>query len=68
MKYPVIIAPTPTGYSAHVPDLPGCIATGKTREQTREHIAEALSLHIGAMRRDRDPIPDPSIVELIEVG
>ncbi len=67
-KYAVFIAPTRTGYSAHVPDLPGCIATGRTREKTLKLMQEAIEMHLRAMREDGDPIPEPSEVELLEVA
>jgi predicted RNase H-like HicB family nuclease len=67
-KYAALIAPTRTGYSAHVPDLPGCIATGRTLEETRRRMQKAIEMHLGAMRQDGDEIPDPSIVETLEVA
>ena len=67
-KYPVFIAPTRTGFSAHVPDLPGCIATGKTREETLSRMQHAIGMHLRAMREDGDPIPEPSEVETLEVA
>jgi predicted RNase H-like HicB family nuclease len=67
-KYAVLIAPTRTGYSAHVPDLPGCAATGRTIDETRERMQKAIGMHLAAMREDGDEIPEPSHVELLEVG
>ena len=67
-KYAVFIAPTSTGYSAHVPDLPGCAAAGRTREETLELIHGALEMHLRAMRDDGDPILEPSQVEVLEVA
>jgi predicted RNase H-like HicB family nuclease len=67
-KYAVMIAPTRTGYSAHVPDLPGCIATGRTLEEKRRRMQKAIEMPLGAMREDGDGIPDPSIVETLEVA
>ena len=67
-KYAVFIAPTSTGYSAHVPDLPGCAAAGPTREETLELMHGALEMHLRAMREDGDPIPEPSQVEVLEVA
>ncbi|MGH7685487.1 MAG: type II toxin-antitoxin system HicB family antitoxin [Candidatus Dormibacteria bacterium] len=49
-----------TNYSAYVPDLPGCIATGATIEETVRLIREAIALHIDAMRRDGEPVPRPA--------
>ncbi len=60
MKYAVVFAKTNTGYSAHVPDLPGCIAAGATLEETRQLIREAVQLHLEGMREDGDQIPEPT--------
>jgi predicted RNase H-like HicB family nuclease len=66
MKYPVLISPTETGFSASVPDLPGCVAVGGTRQETLSLMAEAIELHLEGMREDGEEIPDPSGVELVE--
>ncbi len=68
MKYPVIFEPTPTGYSAYVPDLPGCVAAGDSLEEARELISGAISMHVEALREHGDPLPPPSITELVEVA
>lgn len=68
MKYPVIFESTPTGYSAYAPDLPGCVAAGESLEETRELIAGAISMHVEALRENGDPVPPPSISELVEVA
>lgn len=60
MKYLVIYEKTTTGYSAYVPDLPGCITTGTTLEETEQLIQEAIELHLEGLREDGDPIPEPS--------
>jgi len=67
-RYPILIAPTSTGFSAHVPDLPGCVATGRTLQETRRRMAKAIEMHLAAMRKDGDEIPGPSRVELVEVA
>ena len=56
MKYVVVLERTPRNWAAYVPDLPGCITTGKTREDVERNIREAISLHLRGMRRDGDPI------------
>jgi predicted RNase H-like HicB family nuclease len=65
-KYAVFFEPTATGYSAHVPDLPGCVATGQTLEGTRELIREAIEFHIEGMRLSGEtvPLPTPHIEEV----
>lgn len=68
-KYAVIYEPTKTGYSAYAPDLPGCIATGRTLEQTRVRMLEALHSHLKAMQEDGDSIPEPShVADMLEVA
>ena len=57
MKYAVVYEQTPHNWSAYVPDLPGCIATGKTRAETQRHIREAIRLHVDLMRESGEPIP-----------
>jgi len=60
MKYLVIYEKTGTGYSAYVPDLPGCITTGSSLEETERLIREAIELHLEGMREDGLPIPEPT--------
>jgi predicted RNase H-like HicB family nuclease len=67
-KCALIYEPTDTGDSAYGPDLPGCIATGQTLEQTRR-MADAIEAHLQAMREDGDPIPVPShAADMLEVA
>jgi predicted RNase H-like HicB family nuclease len=47
--------------SAYVPDLPGCVATGKSREETERRIREAITFHIEGLELDGDPVPEPSV-------
>jgi predicted RNase H-like HicB family nuclease len=60
MKYLVIYESTATGYSAYVPDLPGCITTGPTLADTERLMREAIEFHLDGMREDGLPIPAPS--------
>jgi predicted RNase H-like HicB family nuclease len=48
-------------WSAYVPDLPGCVAIGKTREETEYRIREAIAFHIEGLKLDGEPIPEPTI-------
>ncbi len=50
LKYLVIYEKTDTGHSAYIPDLPGCIATGKTRRQVEKNIYEAMTFHIEGLK------------------
>lgn len=65
-KFLVLFEKSSTGYGAYAPDLPGCVATGRTIEETRERMAKAMEMHLAAMREDGDPIPEPSHFELVE--
>lgn len=65
-KFVVLFEKSSTGYGAHAPDLPGCVATGRTLEETRTRMAKALEMHLAAMREDGDEIPEPSHFELLE--
>jgi predicted RNase H-like HicB family nuclease len=59
MRYPVIIEHGEQNFSAYVPDLPGCVSTGQTLEETQRNIQEAIELHLAGMREDGVPIPPP---------
>lgn len=68
MKYLVIIEKTPSGYGAHVPDLPGCIAAGDSQEEVLALIKPAIEFHIEGLVEAGEPVPAPSsISEFIEV-
>ena len=62
MKYAVLYEPTPTGYSAHAPDLPGCVAAAATLDETRELMKEAIEGHLECMRQFGYAIPKPTTV------
>lgn len=59
MKYAIVIEPTPNGYSAYVPDLPGCVAAAGSHETAEKLIHEAVVFHLEALRKDGGPIPEP---------
>ena len=68
-KYTVFIEPTETGFSAYVPDLPGCVAAASTLKETRELIKEAIEFHIEGLRMNGDAVPEPTQhVEQVEVS
>ena len=68
MRYLVVVEKGPTSYGAHVPDLPGCIAAGETKEEVLTLIREAIEFHLEDLKRDGQPIPAPaSTSELVEV-
>ena len=68
-RYPVVIEPTSTGYSAFSPDVPGCAAAGDTEEETRANFRDALAAHFEVMREIGEPIPEPrASVDYVEVA
>ena len=65
----MIIEPGEQNYSAYLPDLPGCVATGKTIDELRKHMAEAIELHLQGLREDGLPIPLPtSLADYVEAA
>jgi predicted RNase H-like HicB family nuclease len=68
MKYAVVVEQGETSFGAHVPDLPGCVAVGETKEQVLELIQEAIEFHLEGLREEGQPIPPASSsVEYVEV-
>ena len=67
LGYVVIVEPTRTGFSAYVPNLPGCITVGRTKAEIKHHMAEAIALHLAGIREDRAQIPRPTAVAAILV-
>jgi len=69
IKYLIIIEKADKNYSTYSPDLPGCIAAGKTREMAERNMKKAIEMHIRGLRRDNQPLPEPrSIAEYIQVS
>lgn len=68
-RYAVVIETTGTGYSAYVPDLPGCIATGADLEEVERNIREAIEFHLDGLREDGLPAPRATTVtSVVEVA
>lgn len=59
-EYAVILEHGPTSWGAYVPDLPGCVAVAKTRQEVEQLIEEAIRLHIEDLRESGEPIPEPT--------
>ena len=59
MKYLVVVEKAAGNYSAYVPDLPGCVATGGTLEDVQQNIREAVAMHMEGLREDGLPVPAP---------
>ena len=67
MKYAVVFEQAPNNYSAYLPDLPGCVATGATRDEVQRNICEAMAFHLEGMREQGLSIPEPAAwTELME--
>jgi predicted RNase H-like HicB family nuclease len=68
VRYAIVIERAQNNYAAYIPDLPCCVATGQTQEETEQPIREAIELHLRGMREDGLPVPGPlSQVEYVEV-
>lgn len=69
MKYTIVIEKAPNNYAAYAPDLPGCIATGATRDEVVEQMREAIEFHLEELRRHGDPVPPPvSTADQVDVA
>ena len=69
MRYAIVIEDAGGNFSAYVPDLPGCVATGLTVEETETAIREAIEFHLDGLRSDNVPIPQASSrVDYVEVA
>ena len=67
-RFAIVIEKGTTNYGAYVPDLPGCVATGSTVEETEHLLQEAIALHLEGMKEDGIPIPEPSsVVDYLEL-
>lgn len=69
MRYAIVIEKSENNYAAYAPDLPGCVATGKTVKETEREMQSAIEFHLRGMREDGLPIPEPQIrVEYVEIA
>ena len=68
-KYAIVVERAERNYAAYVPDLPGCVATGETVEETERRLREAIEVHLAGLREDGLPVPEPdSVVDYLEVS
>ena len=68
MRYLVVVEKGPTSFGAYVPDLPGCVAVGDTKEEVLALIREAIELHLEDLKEGGEPIPHPSSTSaLVEI-
>ena len=72
MRYTIVVERAPKNYAAYVPDLPGCIATGATREDAVREIRQAIRHHIESLREHGEPVPEPqctaTVVDVAAAG
>ena len=69
MRYAIVIEKAENNFSAYVPDLPGCVATGRTIAEVEDEIRGAIVFHVEGLREDRLPVPlGSSQVEYVEVA
>lgn len=67
-RYAIVIERAGSNYGGYVPDLPGCVATGATVEETKKLLREAIELHVAGLRKDWLQVPEPSsVVDYLEV-
>ena len=62
IRYAVVIEKASSNYSAYVPDLPGCVATGTSAEQAQANISKAINMHLSGLAEDGIPAPAPNSV------
>jgi predicted RNase H-like HicB family nuclease len=62
MRYAIVIEKAPANFSAYVPDLPGCVATGSSVAATEQNIREAIRFHIEGLKEDGLKVPEPSAI------
>ena len=72
MEYAIVIEQTPRNFSAYVPDLPGCAATGATRDEAVLEMRTAIAFHIESLREHSEPMPSPrcttAVVDVVMTG
>lgn len=67
-RYAIVVEKAASNFAAYVPDLPGCVATGSTVEQTERRLRKAIEAHVQGLREDGLPVPEPSsVVDYVEV-
>lgn len=69
MRYAIVIEQAAANFSAYVPDLPGCVATGKTLEEVEANLRAAIAFHLEGLREDGLPVPPPiSHVDYLDIA
>ena len=69
MRYAIVVERAESNFAAYVPDLPGCVATGATIEETERTLRDAIEIHVRGLREDGLPVPEPSsVVDYVEIA
>ena len=68
MEYTMVTEETPSSFSAYAPDLPGCVATGATRDEVVREMRSAIAFHIESLLKHREPVPDPGCTAVVAQG
>ena len=72
MEYAIVIEQTPRNFSAYAPDLPGCVATGATRDDAVREMRTAIAFHIESLQDHNEPVPAPrcttAVVDVAAAG
>ena len=72
IQYTIVIEKSPNNYAAYAPDLPGCVATGATREEAVSEMRQAIRFHIESLREHGEPVPEPhctaAVVQVAAAG
>ena len=67
-RYAIVVEKAKSNYAGYVPDLPGCVATGRTVKETEKRLRQAIQVHVKGMREDGLPVPKPSsVVDYVEI-
>jgi predicted RNase H-like HicB family nuclease len=67
-RYAIVIEKAKSNYGGYVPDLPGCVATGRTVKETERRLREAIEIHVAGLRQDGIRVPEPSsVVDYVDI-
>jgi predicted RNase H-like HicB family nuclease len=68
-RYAIVVERAKSNFAGYVPDLPGCVATGSTVEETEHRLRQAIAIHVLGLREDGLPVPEPSsLVDYVEIS
>ena len=65
IQYTIVIEKSPNNYAAYAPDLPGCVATGATREEAVSEMRQAIRIHVESLQEHGEPVPEPHCTAVV---